>query len=281
MIRKAAVAGAFYPASAEECRQLLSRFVSTSQKKEKAMGILVPHAGYEFSGSVAGEVYGRVELPHTVVILGPNHRGYGKRAAVFASGSWETPLGEVPIDVEFSTALLGRSSLLEADETAHIAEHSLEVQVPFLQYLSRDVAIVPICLQLTRYDECAKIGHEIAETIRASGRDALIVASSDMSHEEPRGKYRGPELNEFVRSQDDKAIREILRLDPDGLYRTVRDNGISMCGVIPAAIMLVSSKELGAKRATLVATKTSAESEVARRFDRYSYIVGYAGVIVQ
>jgi len=266
MVRHPAVAGQFYSGDAKSLRSQIEKYLGDGKGKKKAWGIISPHAGYIYSGEVAGAVYGAVEVPGTVVILGPNHHGIGSRAALFPSGEWITPLGRVSIDSRFSELLRANSPMVTEDSTAHQLEHSLEVQVPFLQVVRPEVTIVPICLRFGDYASCTGLGSALTKTIREFGSDVLIVASSDMSHYEP---------DTTVREKDDLALREILELNPEGAFSVVRRMSISMCGIIPATVMLVAALELGATKGELIRYATS--GDVSGDFRQ---VVGYAAVAV-
>jgi len=263
MVREPAVAGRFYPADGVALAAQVDRFMAGGAPRERALGVVVPHAGYVYSGAVAGAVYARVNVPPRVVVLGPNHTGRGARAALWPEGAWETPLGEVTIDPAL-TGALASSPLVEPDVAAHRLEHSLEVEVPFLQRARPDVAIAALCLAHLSFDACAALGATVAEAARASG--ALVVASSDMSHYLPAP---------LARRKDHRAIERILALDPEGLYDVVHAEDISMCGIIPATVMLVAARALGATRAELV--RYGHSGEVSGDDDQ---VVGYAGVRV-
>lgn len=266
MIRQPAVAGQFYTSDAKQLRIQIERYVGEGGAKRKALGIIAPHAGYIYSGAVAGAVFGEVEVPETVVIIGPNHHGRGSRAALYPSGEWLTPLGGVPINSGLAELMLRNSPLLEEDSIAHQYEHSLEVQVPFLQVVRPDVTIVPLCLGFGDFASCKALGVSLAKAIDEYGKEVLILASSDMTHYEPA---------DIARKKDDLALREVLGLNPEGLYSVVRGKGISMCGIIPATVMLVAALERGATRSELIRYSTS--GEVSGDFGQ---VVGYAAVMV-
>ena len=231
-------------------------------------GIVSPHAGLMYSGSVAGAVYSSIELPDTFVLIGPNHTGLGAPVSLMTKGEWETPLGRVRIDEELAARILAGSRLISEDPLAHLREHSLEVQLPFIQYFKKDFTIVPIQMMDTRLETCVALGTAVAEAVRERGKEpgVLIVASSDMSHYVPA---------ETAKQKDHRAIKRILDLDEAGLYRTVRDEGITMCGYGPAVAMLAACKALGATRAELI--KYTNSGEVSGDYDQ---VVGYAGVVV-
>jgi MEMO1 family protein len=265
-IRRPAVAGQFYTDDSVALRAELAHLVRRSEAPESAIGVIAPHAGYVYSGAVAGEVYGAVEVPQAVIILGPNHHGVGASAALYPAGSWLTPLGSVPINEELAGIVARRASAVAADTGAHAFEHSLEVQVPFLQQVRPDVTIVPLCLGFSDYRSCEVLGLALAEAVREYGLPVLIVASSDMTHYESA---------DAARAKDDLAIREVLALDPEGLLTACRRHRITMCGVIPAVVMLVAATALGATRARLVRYATSGDVTGDNR-----QVVAYAGFTV-
>jgi len=265
MLRETAVAGQFYPADKKLLENELKKMVVVGEKRQKVLGLLAPHAGYVYSGPCAGQGYGRVELTETVIVLGVNHRGQGAPLAVDGNDSWATPLGNVAIDAELRSGLLGASKLFALDNEAGRLEHSLEVQVPFIHYISPGSRILPITIAAHRLADLLAAGHEIAALFRENER-IMMVASSDMSHYIPAAK---------ARELDFRAIEQLLKLDAQGLYRTVQENCISMCGVAPAVIMLAAAREAGATKAELVCYTHS--GEVSGDNDE---VVGYASLIV-
>jgi AmmeMemoRadiSam system protein B len=267
MNRKPAVAGRFYPLGPEALDREVSSFFERAPEKKRAIGVVSPHAGYVYSGKVAGQVFSRVEIPQRVVILGPNHRGVGADVALMIEGSWEMPFGPVSIDEALAHKIIESSELATDDPRAHAAEHSLEVQVPFIQKVRSDFTMVPVVLGSLSLAECLEFGRTLASAIRETGKDVLIVASSDMTHYESA---------DAATKKDRRVIDEILRLDPEAVYSTVRDNRITMCGVIPVTVMLTAARELGAKEAELVNYMTSGETS-----GDYDSVVGYAGIIVR
>jgi|Deesub1362A_J573_1020465.scaffolds.fasta_scaffold00396_3 hypothetical protein len=267
MIRRPAVAGQFYSSSPSALSREVDRYTDADARRERAIGVLSPHAGLMYSGRVAGAVYSRIEPPHTFVLLGPNHTGVGKPVSIMSSGRWQIPTGEVEIDRDLSERLLEQSKDLSEDTLAHSMEHSLEVQLPFILHFATDIKIVPIVFMVDSLEVCRSVGVVIAEVIKGVGYPVTIVASSDMTHYEN---------DSVARKKDQKAIDMILSLDPEGLYRTVKHNSISMCGYIPAVTMLYAVNELGAREAVLVKYMTSGEVS-----GDYGYVVGYAGVIIK
>lgn len=266
MLRTPAVAGQFYPGSRTTLEPLLARLLPQVEPKRAVFGVMSPHAGYVYSGGVAGCTFAGITIPPEVVILGPNHHGVGHQAAVYAHGGWEMPLGPVPIAEVLAAAVLAACPMTAADTTAHRFEHSLEVQVPFLQALAGELAIVPICIGRLPLEVLLALGDGLAVALRTRPVRPLLVASTDMTHYES---------GEVARRKDDLALRHVLDLDPAGLYRTVSTNRISMCGVLPTVIMLQAAKALGASRAELAGYANSGDVTGDQ-----GEVVGYAGVIV-
>jgi len=238
--------------------------IDLKREQRRAISVIVPHAGYEYSGPVAGAVFSSVQIPKYLVILGPNHRHVMSRFAIMSEGSWQTPLGDVPINTQLAEAITNRSGLVKDDSGAHEQEHSLEVQLPFIQYIRNDISIVPITIAYqTSYEELEELGHAIADAIQAQDEDILIVASTDMSHYVSQ--------REAV-AKDSLAMDEIDRLHARGLYEIVSQENISMCGYQPTTSTIVASKKLGATQAELIKYQTS--GEVTKNFHE---VVGYAG----
>lgn len=267
-VRPPAVAGRFYPFEAEELsRQVDACLAGPAEEPiENAFGCVVPHAGYMYSGAVAGAVYRRVPPRSSYIILGPNHFGVGAPVAIMSSGAWRTPLGEARLDSALAQSLRQGCHLIMEDAAAHAGEHSLEVHLPFLQRRAKKFSFVPVALAVSGYSALEAVGKGIARVLRGSSRPALVIASSDMNHYEP---------DSITRAKDHKAIERILALDPQGLYEVIRREDISMCGFGPAIALLTAAKELGAARAELVSYATSADASGDR-----SSVVGYAGIVV-
>lgn len=266
MLRLPAVAGRFYPADADELTSLVRQFTKPSPDValQPVKACLVPHAGYIYSGHVAGAVFSRIALPARIIILGVRHFPRGESLAISPGGAWRTPLGDVPIDENLSTALKRECSLLREDQVAHATEHSLEVQLPFLQVLSSKVSIVPIALGTVRFEELVAVGVAIARVL-AANPGVLLLTTSDLNHYENDGT---------TRRKDRKAIDQILALDPRGLYSVCTNEKISMCGLGPAVAMLTALRALGAPQAELVRYATSADIS-----GDTTSVVGYAGFI--
>jgi hypothetical protein len=267
MRRMPAVAGQFYPADPESLRSMVEGFLDKTAASRTVHGLMVPHAGYVFSGSFAGRTFGEVNIPSRVLVIGPNHTGYGESLAIFTRGSWVTPLGEVLIAENLADKILKAYPRLVADDLAHRFEHSLEVQIPFIQVKAPSAKIVPLCLAPVPLEELLSLGEAIGRALETESEPTLIVASSDMTHYEPGNS---------ARKKDRMALDHVCALDPEGLYRTVTSEHISMCGVVSTVVMLAAARYLGAKKGSLVCYGNSGDVTGDQ-----SEVVGYAGVIVE
>jgi AmmeMemoRadiSam system protein B len=265
MVRRPVVAGTFYPGSKSRLEDQLSSFITSVKEKQKVIGLVSPHAGYIYSGGCAGKGFSKIKIPNTVVILGVNHNGMGQSFAVDENDFWNTPLGDIPVERELAEVLVSDSDLFEYDSQAGAAEHSLEVQVPFIQYLNQEAKILPITLSSINLNQLVEAGEELAQ-VTSERNDILIVASTDMSH------YIDAQS---AKIKDLKALQKILELDPEGLFDLVRNERISMCGVSPTTMMLSAAKALGARHSEIIQYTNS--GEVSGDFDQ---VVGYASMIV-
>lgn len=264
-VRSPAVAGQFYAGTEKGLLAELDRCIPKDVEAGKAIGIVAPHAGYVYSGGCAGSVYARVVVPDRVVVLSPNHSGRGAEVSVWAEGEWTTPLGRVPVDEEMASAVIEKCPSAVADREAHLKEHSLEVQVPFIQKLNGGARILPVTIGTHDAGTLKSLGTALAGAIKGSGDDVLIVASNDMTHFESA---------ESARRQDEKALERVRAMDPEGLLSTVRRERISMCGAAPVAAMLWAAKELGAGECELVEYTHSGVVS-----GDHSNVVAYAGMI--
>lgn len=265
-VRRPAVAGQFYPGTRRELEQFLASAMAFSGDRERALAVLSPHAGYVYSGRTAGAVFSRAVVPDTVVILGPNHHGFGERYALAGHDAWATPLGNIPVDRDFSRLILGKSRHLKADAAAFAAEHSLEVQVPFVQYANPKASIVAIALGGPPRDPALReIGEALAAAVTESGRPVLIVASTDMSHYEARA---------VAERKDRAALAAVAALDERLLVERIEEQDITMCGFGPVVVALVAAKLLGAKKGALVQYATSGD------VTGDDEVVGYAGMVI-
>ncbi len=267
MIRLPAVAGQFYPANPRELSSLIHRFIEHNGEPEKvrARACLVPHAGYIYSGHVAAAVFSRIEIPKTIIVLGVRHQPYGEELAINSDGAWRTPLGDVSVDRPLALRLRAACPMLQEDELAHRREHSLEVEIPFLQKLQPEFTFVPVSIGGTGFTEMAELGEGVAEVMAGTEKEILIVTSSDMNHYEEEG---------ITRRKDQRAIECMLRLDATGLYEVCRRERISMCGLGPALVMLNALRKMGVKSGELVKYATSGEIS-----GDHDAVVGYAGMI--
>jgi len=267
-VRYPAVAGRFYPGNREVLRSDVRGYLSEegSKLRIRAVGCIAPHAGYMYSGHVAGAVFAELEVPEVCIVLCPNHTGMGEPLAINSEGSWETPLGEVPIEGKLAVELKRRFPLLCDDSEAHRSEHAVEVELPFLQIRQPKLRFVPVALGTRQFEILEQFGLALAETVAAHSVPVLIVASSDMNHYES---------DAITRVKDQSAIEPILRLDARALYDVVIEQHVSMCGLGPAIAMLTAAKKLGATSAELVKYATSGDVSGDRNL-----VVGYAGVIV-
>jgi MEMO1 family protein len=267
-IRHAAVAGRFYPDDPKTLGKEVQTYLSLSPKLQpvRAIGCIAPHAGYMYSGHVAGAVFAAIEIPETCIVMCPNHTGVGRPVAIMSGGAWETPVRNVAIADGLAASLKEHYDLLEEDSSAHRSEHAVEVELPFLLARQPNLKFVPIAIGTGRFEILEQLGNAIAEVVAASSNNVLIVASSDMNHYES---------DAVTRVKDERAIEPVLRLDARGLYDVVTQQHVSMCGFGPAVAMLTAAKKLGARSAELVKYATS--GDVSRDLD---YVVGYAGMIV-
>lgn len=280
--RRPAVAGSFYVSAEPGLRKQvewcfrheigpgeLPTVINSTNHPRKILGLISPHAGFTYSGPIAA--HGFCELandgkPDLVVIIGPNHRGWGSPIAISHSETWVTPLGEVPVDVRLARQITHAVPETKLDDVGHAMEHSVEVQIPFLQYLFADAfRILPIAILAQNPETCVQLGRAIASIIR--GQNALIIASTDFSHYEN---------HEIATKKDHMAIERILQLDTDDLFRVVREQGISMCGPGPVIAAIAACKELGANSAKLLRYATSGNIS-----GDLGHVVGYASLTIQ
>jgi hypothetical protein len=267
MLRLPAVSGRFYPSNPIELTALIRQYAKPANLAVpvRARACLVPHAGYVYSGHVAGAVFARIAVPKKIVILGVRHYPRGENAAILSSGAWRTPLGDAMIDEPLAEALRAACPLLREDDVALRDEHSLEVQIPFLQILQPEFTFVPIALGTVRFDDLVTIGEAIRRVLAAFGEEILLLTTSDLNHYEN---------DSTTRIKDGKAIDRILELDARGLYDTCRNESISMCGLGPTVAMLTALQSLRPTRPELVRYATSGDVS-----GDFSAVVGYAGML--
>jgi len=278
-LRRPAVAGSFYAGDSKSLNiQIKNCFLHkigpgkipqvNPKKGNNIIGLISPHAGYMYSGPVAANGFHKIALdgtPDTIIILGPNHQGFGEDISIMAEGKWKTPLGELEIDKDMAEDILKNSKTIKKDKRAHQHEHSIEVQLPFIQYIfGNNIKFVPICM--TRQDIDTDI--EIAKSICSSvvDKNVLIIASSDFTHYEPQ---------EYAENVDKQAINAILEFNPKKLYDMIYHQNLTMCGPGSITVMLLVCETLGAKKAELLKYATS--GDVSGMYDQ---VVGYASLIV-
>jgi MEMO1 family protein len=289
-IRNAVVAGQFYPGNEKNLRKQIEQcFVEKRgfgsipiiQKKDGSLkGLVVPHAGFIYSGAIASHAYGRLAeqgFAETFIILGPNHTGMGSGVSVMTKGSWRTPFGVVPVDESLAASLA--TGIIDHDASAHTYEHSIEVQLPFLQYIANEegFSFVPVCMMMQDYETVQEVGEIIAKAVQESKKKIVLIASSDFSHAGFNYHSQPPEgmrVDEYAKKQDDLAIKEILALEPRQLIQTVETHNITMCGSGPVAAMLVAAKKLGANTAELLKYGTSYEVHPD------ASCVGYGAIVI-
>ena len=267
-VRKPVVAGQFYPAATKELKAMIASLVDKTAQKKDCFGCILPHAGYIYSGKVAASTISGVKIKDTVVLLGPNHTGSGATFSIMPEGIWQTPLGDVEINRQLADLFLGKSRNLEANSLAHLNEHSLEVELPILQYFRNDFKIVPIAIMTDDLSKLDAVARELAAVVIENDLkgSVMFIASSDLTHYAPQKE---------AEIKDALAIRAILELDEQKLKTVVQAAKISMCGFAPIAILIKAVKLLGAKSAQLIKYQTSGDVSGDK-----SSVVGYAGITI-
>ena len=267
-IRKPSVSGQFYPSSPDDLCGLISSFAGKVGQKQDVLGAVLPHAGYIYSGRVATQTLAGVNIKDTVILLGPNHSGNGPAFSLMPQGYWQTPLGNVEIDSRLANLFLNSSKYLKADTFAHADEHSLEVELPILQYFRKDFKIIPVTIKTDELSILKIVAEELAEVIIKNNLigSSMFIASSDMTHYEPQ---------KSAEKKDALAIEAITALDEDKLEAQVKLSGISMCGFAPVAVLLRVARLLGAKKGKLIKYQTSGDAN-----GDTSSVVGYAGITI-
>jgi len=267
MERDSVVCGQFYPRNTKELERLIATLTPEGQKQIQARGLILPHAGYVYSGKVACAALNCTSPKKRIVILGPNHTGYGECFSLYAQGKWKFPWGNVSIDEEIAQKLLEGTRYIKEDILAHQQEHSLEVEIPLLwHFFSSDFTIVPIVCARNTLTAYRGVAEEIVTAIKGIENEVLIVASSDLTHYEPDAQ---------ARRKDRLAIDSIINLDEEKLLAVVEKEKISMCGSAPVAILLACMKKLGALKAQVVLYQTSGDAS-----GDYSSVVGYVGIVI-
>jgi len=234
--------------------------------RRRCIAAISPHAGYRYSGHVAGALFGTLLIPDRVIVLSVNHRGHGKAQAIWHRGGWNIPGACVPIDEPLADALLARCDGLVADTEAHLDEHSCELLLPFLHHANPHVQIVPIALRILSAEQAIVLGQQIAQVVQDIAPGTLLLASTDLNHHED---------HQTTLKKDALAVGQILALDPKKLYNTVSTHRISMCGIVPTTVTIAAAKALGAQRCQVVKQATSGDVDGGR-----DSVVGYASVII-
>ncbi|MCX5693923.1 MAG: AmmeMemoRadiSam system protein B [Candidatus Omnitrophica bacterium] len=267
-LRKPVVAGQFYPSDVKELKALISSFVDKQAQKKDVLGCVLPHAGYVYSGKVAAYTISGIKIKSTVVLLGPNHTGMGATFSIMPQGIWQTPLGNIEIDSKLAGLFLNKSRHLEADNLAHLEEHSLEVELPILQYCEKDFKIIPIAVKTDDLSALNQVAQDLASVVMENNliSSVMFVASSDLTHYESQ---------EAAKVKDMSAIEAIIDLDEHKLKERMNKLNISMCGFAPIAILIKVAKLLGAKKGELIKYQTSGDVSGDR-----SSVVGYAGITI-
>ncbi len=264
MLREAQVSGMFYESDAPALKKHISKYIIKVENKYKAKGIIVPHAGYIYSGKVAGEVFSSIEIPDILIILGPNHTGLGKSISVMTQGIWRTPLGDCRINEPVANEIIRNCKFAQKDTMAHLKEHSIEVELPFIQYLKPSFSFVPICLAESDLDKLSKLGEVIANIIK--GKDILLIASTDLTHYEDA---------KTAERKDKLVLDAIMKLDPEKMVKEIYENDISMCGWMPVFVLLKACKISGAKEGKIIKYANSGEVS-----GDYEQVVGYGGAVI-
>jgi MEMO1 family protein len=267
-LRKPVVAGQFYPAEQKQLKEMIASLADRQAQKSDCLGVILPHAGYIYSGAVAALTLSQVKIKDTVVLLGPNHTGRGALFSVMSRGSWNTPLGNVEINRPLAELFLDRSGYLQADTLAHAQEHSLEVELPMLQYFRNDFKIVPIVIMSDDLSRLEMVAQELAGVITEKNlqQSVIFIASTDLTHYEPL---------ESAKFKDRLAIEAMLELDGQKLRTRIQDSAISMCGFAPVAVLLKTAQLLGATKGKLIKYQTSGDAS-----GDMSSVVGYAGITI-
>ena len=267
MSRAPVASDRFYPADPAQLKSEVAYYTSqqAALERQQVLAVVLPHAGYMYSGATAGKTLARVEVPPSVLVLGPNHTGMGAACAL-SPDDWRIPGAEIPRNQELAKALLHHSSLVEEDSRAHQREHSIEVLLPFLQYAQPKLRVSALCLGQLSFAQCHQLAQDVHQAVQTYGQPTLLVASTDMNHFASR---------EQGSRKDQQAISRILALDAQGLFDTVRTQHISMCGVLPVTVALLFSLAHGASKAELVHYTDSGAASGAT-----DQVVGYAGFIL-
>ncbi len=268
MIRKPVVSGQFYPKEAAKLRAMVKGFLpEKTAAKIDGRGLILPHAGYQYSGKVAAVTVNSVYLRKNVVVLGTNHTGQGSAFSLWAQGAWQTPLGDIPVNETLSRAIIDGGNYIKEDRAAHAFEHSIEVELPILKAAGGEFSLIPIACQHASGADYLGAARQLCDALGPVAAETTFVASTDMTHYEPEPA---------ARRKDSLAIEHILNFDVEGLIKTVKKENISMCGLAPVCVFLHCMKLLGARKARVVLYETSGSAS-----GDFDSVVGYAGIVVQ
>lgn len=261
MLREPAVAGMFYEKNVPALKKQISQFIIERKEKYKAKAIVVPHAGYVYSGKVAGEVYSSIEIPDLIIIMGPNHTGAGKPISVMTEGAWRTPLGDVKINEPLANEIIKKCPVASKDINAHLKEHSIEVQLPFLQYIKKSFSFIPVVLGDYNINNLQSLSEAIAAVFK--DKEILIIASTDLTHYEDA---------KSAKEKDTFVLKAIEKLDEEDMLKEVENKDISMCGWMPTYVTIKTAKLLGAKKCIIIKYMNSGDV-----IGDYNKVVGYGG----
>jgi len=266
MPRKSVVAGQFYPGNKDDLEKTIKDFSPSNASKISAKAIILPHAGYVYSGKVAIATVSKVLARKRVLVLGPNHTGFGPTFSLYPQGSWQTPFGVVDIDKELHDAIMKSGDAIEVDTLAHEQEHSIEVELPILKYFFKEFTLIALTCMPSTMPAYEEVAEQLFLALKPFKDEIILAASTDLTHYEPEPT---------ARKKDREAIEAIINLDADQLLNIVKKKNITMCGVAPVAILLKYLKKIGAKKAQVALYQTSGDA-----CGDYSSVVGYAGIII-
>lgn len=267
MIREPIVDGRFYPGQTKDLEDIIESFDPKSSLKISAKGIILPHAGFVYSGRVAVATVSKVLAKKKIIILGPNHTGEGALFSLWEKGAWKISGKEIKIAEKLASTILSKGKSISADTEAHINEHSIEVELPILNYFFNDFEFVPIACQKASLAEYQKVAEQIFKALDGFREDFLLIASTDLTHYEPETT---------ARKKDRRAIEAIVNLDEKELLKRIAEENITLCGEAPLAILIACLKKLGAKKSHVALYQTSGEFS-----GDTTSVVGYAGIIIQ
>ena len=266
MLRKPVVNGQFYPADKKKLTAAIGALIPQAASKISAKGLILPHAGYAYSGAVAAATVAKVLPKKRLIILGNNHSGLGTSFALWSEGEWETPFGSIKIDEKLAKTILERSDLIKSDCLAHVAEHSIEVQLPIVSYCFGEFQFVPIACRISSLEIYREVAEQLFEAVKNIKNEILMIATSDLTHYEP---------DSAARRKDSMLIESIINLDEGDMLKKIKKEDISACGEAPVAILISCLKKMGAKKSQVIRYQTSADTS-----GDATSVVGYAGIVI-